>query len=1270
MLFLLRALDKLAQVVLYTFAVLVITLAVMTSLLRYYLPQIDLYRTDLLTFVSEKTQWQINAESITAQWRQFKPSVELHHLRLSHAETGHRINLDYLQLELNIAKSLYHQRVYLEAITLDGLEVVLLQNEQGQWGVSSNSQANRTLAIDEIADYIWSIGSFRLQDLSLTMLPYQQQAIHFPQVSASLNSRLRNKILQIDIQEEQESLSHLVIETANHFKDEEFQAKIYWQTQNFPLHLFFPLIKDVTVHQESRISQQVWLNWQDGLPSGVGEFTLDGLAIDYRGKPWVAESGQGSFYLDADKHLLSLGIPSLSFTLNEQHIRFDNLKYEQQNEHKELQIEHVDLAEIDRYLRLITLPEKLQQLREDLQPSGELNHISLELKEQDILFKGNLHEVSVGAWAGAPALENVSGYVEASLFAGFVELDTARFSMAFPKLYDGKMQFRQSTGTVYWRVGKRIQVGSVGQIALDGLYGQAIGEFELEIPIGADPEDAANVGRMSLVVDLQDADARFRNDLIPSTLNEGLLDWLDESILGGQVKHGSFIYHGPIAAHGEEEKVIQLWLDVDNAAIRFHPEFPIVEDIAGEFLLDQWVAEAEINTAKSLDMRLKNAKLDLSAGGESPFLQISTELHESSQRVMAYLQQDFIMQASAGVLEKWQTSRGDVSAKVNVLVPLNAAKKTHVNVQATLNKVDLDIVQPSLLFEDISGGMEYDSSKGFFSNKLEGKLWDRQVNAEIRAKQSGSQLLFNYPQASVENLKSWLKLPLLEFFSGETEVRGELSWGDGEAVLNLASQLEGVRIDLPAPFSKSEQERKRLDLILPLGAHKQDLTLNIDTLHQVQLRLADGELLAGNMLLNNMEQKEFELGVFNIYGRLESANIAHWINNIEQYIDFNAANATSQNTTKLAIKQLELATVDLWSFPLDNVRLSAREGNQNWQVQFATDYVDGQLAIPLDEKPMQLEFDKLDLAFLQNLSQSEDTNEQKRKEVNFKPIQIRVEQLKHGEQLFGQWQLTAEAEHDLVLFNHIEARVREMHLGAISSDLPCQLTWSLTGFGQTKVSCRLESEKIDQSLKEWGLERGVFAEEFEAVIHDATWQGGPANFTMLTSRVPLSLSLKKGYFADVDSASTDALKALGFFNLSNLVRRLKLDFKDLSQEGLTFDRVKGQLVLDQGIVSTETPLLIKSSASEIKISGLGDFNREILDLDMSVSLPLVSNLPWIVALAAGLPAAVGVFVVSKIMGKQVDKLSTAVYRVSGSMEEPKVKFRRLFDVEKEKKKSK
>ena len=83
--------------------------------------------------------------------------------------------------------------------------------------------------------------------------------------------------------------------------------------------------------------------------------------------------------------------------------------------------------------------------------------------------------------------------------------------------------------------------------------------------------------------------------------------------------------------------------------------------------------------------------------------------------------------------------------------------------------------------------------------------------------------------------------------------------------------------------------------------------------------------------------------------------------------------------------------------------------------------------------------------------------------------------------------------------------------------------------------------------------------------------------------------------------------------------------------------------------------------SSFQFSGVSDLQTQSLDGELVATLPIARNLPWIAALAASLPVAAGVYLVSKIFDKQMNRLSSAVYSIDGSWSDPQVRFDRLFD---------
>ena len=88
---------------------------------------------------------------------------------------------------------------------------------------------------------------------------------------------------------------------------------------------------------------------------------------------------------------------------------------------------------------------------------------------------------------------------------------------------------------------------------------------------------------------------------------------------------------------------------------------------------------------------------------------------------------------------------------------------------------------------------------------------------------------------------------------------------------------------------------------------------------------------------------------------------------------------------------------------------------------------------------------------------------------------------------------------------------------------------------------------------------------------------------------------------------------------------------------------------------------VDGGASSFQFSGVSEVVSRSLDGELVVTVPVASNLPWVAALAAGLPVAAGVFVLSKLFESQVNRLTSAVYSATGTWDDPEVEFDRIFD---------
>ena len=154
------------------------------------------------------------------------------------------------------------------------------------------------------------------------------------------------------------------------------------------------------------------------------------------------------------------------------------------------------------------------------------------------------------------------------------------------------------------------------------------------------------------------------------------------------------------------------------------------------------------------------------------------------------------------------------------------------------------------------------------------------------------------------------------------------------------------------------------------------------------------------------------------------------------------------------------------------------------------------------------------------------------------------------------------------------------------------------------------------------------------------------------------LALNNGSFLPVSANATGPLRFISIFNLAGLVQRANVN--QLFDPGLTFDKATGDLSLEGDRVVINK-FAIRNGGGSLDLGGNFDIASEVIDAELTVTLPLVENIPWVAALAGGLPIAAGAYLASRVFEDQVTRLSSGVYSVTGPVNTPEVKFIRVFD---------
>src|SRR5690606_7324533 len=293
---------------------------------------------------------------------------------------------------------------------------------------------------------------------------------------------------------------------------------------------------------------------------------------------------------------------------------------------------------------------------------------------------------------------------------------------------------------------------------------------------------------------------------------------------------------------------------------------------------------------------------------------------------------------------------------------------------------------------------------------------------------------------------------------------------------------------------------------------------------------------------------------------------------------------------------------------------------------------------------------------------------------------ISVQSLLLDENDYGSWSLQLRPDQRGVVIGNIRGSIRGVTVGGVTvgdvnagnvntgkqddqpeDEIGAKLIWQYTEVGvQTRFIGRLTTGDIGAVLREW-QKPDTLESTSSTYTADVFWPGSPQDFKLLNMGGEMTISMENGRFKRDASAGEGLLRLMSVLNFDTLARRLRLDFSDLYKSGLAYDNITGKVRFNQGILVFEEPLVVTTPSSGMQMAGTIDLRRERLDTRLVATIPVAGNVTFYAALAAGLPAAVGIYLVSKLFKKQVDQASSVSYTIKGSWDEPKMRFDRLFE---------
>lgn len=172
------------------------------------------------------------------------------------------------------------------------------------------------------------------------------------------------------------------------------------------------------------------------------------------------------------------------------------------------------------------------------------------------------------------------------------------------------------------------------------------------------------------------------------------------------------------------------------------------------------------------------------------------------------------------------------------------------------------------------------------------------------------------------------------------------------------------------------------------------------------------------------------------------------------------------------------------------------------------------------------------------------------------------------------------------------------------------------------------------------------------------WNGSPLSPDWARLGGSLQLAVDSGQFLKVEPG---AARLLGVLSLQALPRRLTLDFRDLFDQGFSFDKVTGDVQLAGGVARTNN-LRIRGVQAVVLMEGSADLQHETQDLRMVIVPELNAGTASLAYAAINPAVGLGTFLAQMFLRKPLMQAGTREFQVTGPWGEPVVNpVERRFD---------
>ena len=1257
-------------------ALLIIGTVILIVIGRQTIGGIDQLRPSLQALIAENTGMEVTLGPLRGEWPRLVPIVEIDKVEIITEDADVAISMDHGRANLDVFNSLKFRSPIWRELSIDQLAFDAIEDSQGNWsikGLKGKSQADLTLILDPL--FYSRLIHIQSVVANLQFFSGKQIQVHSDDVRLENNSDFHRAELSVRLSD-QDIPAYLLLEGVGDPADlESFHADGYLRLSDFNLSQpALALIKSLL--------PQLFANLQELEAKSTGQLWFDlhpGGGLDFEGEivvsevplNWLAEvppleniSSEitGWFTPGSD---WGLRLQDFNVSWSKTQIKPLDLVFNQRLGSDwrdfDISVNHLDLTFLTDLLRQTRLPtEKLLTVLDEVRPEGRLNALTLGHNQTGYYASANLQGINTQAFKGAPAVKNMDGYIELQEKTGLFHLaDKDGFDVYFPKAYSDYLHVESAQGTVYldWHSESKTLTLESEPVKTTVDAGTNHIMFSVEQQF-----DKGLIAEVNLVIGGRNLDAGLSKQYLPIKTPATLRKWLETAVVAADVKEFAMAYrHGP-PRNDVRARTTQILMRAENAHIDYHPDWLGLRDLDALVLVDDGYVESTASAGSLGGNNIISARATYNsvAAPSERHLIVDSRLNGGLSDSISFLAQSPVSK-SIGPIAKWDFS-GTAATEMRLQIPMfkssgTDSAKAKYSIATAFTDVEMAIPDSPISVVDIKGDIHFSVSHGLQSDNISGTFWQRPLTAKLY-KADGEQKLALKTDVEPRSLSQLVAFPWAEVLIGNMPIEGLLTVPpamSGKSVtLDITSQLQGTEVRLPQPLALSAAAQRAMAISVSFNPVLHHIKAQYGERLNADLHFS-GDALSQGLVSYDRADIAVQADELMISAYLPTAEWSLW----EPVVALFSRAKEGQTRQKISpVFDLNFDYLDLATFRLNDVNAKVNLVDDATEILFATDLADGLLVLDADRQEVPVA--KLSRLSLPNELLEQNVGQQSMDPRTFFALDLAIDQLFIGDKNWGSIAFELRPEVSGAAFNNIKGELLGLRPGLFDDQPATDFFWSFDGaVHNSRLVGPVGVGDIGDMFDRFDIDK-VLDSNAGRLVFDLSWQEKPWLLSRDNIRGDFQIELADGSFYKSAGGASGALKLVSLFNFANWLRRLQLDFSDVVGQNLVFNDLAGTLHFDNGIASLRDPLKMSMPSGRMSMAGNFDLVNETVDTRLVATLPVATNLPWVVALMGGLPAAAGVFVTSKLVEKQVDRLSSISYDVTGPWDDITVAVDKIF----------